>query len=81
MTQLVKIVSMDPFVVDPNNLGSLSFQQVGILDTETFKQVLVQKFLPTGLPPQTIAAMQQMPLNPSVQIELVINAVEGILLS
>jgi hypothetical protein len=68
-------------MISPDNLQTLSFQQVGILDTDTFKQLLVQKFLPTGLGPQSTNEVLQLGMNPSVQIGLVVNALEGILLN
>jgi hypothetical protein len=74
MTQLVRIVSVNPFIVSPADLGELTFQRVGILDTELFKQVLLES-LPPGLPAKTTEAILRMNLTPSVQIGLVINTV------
>lgn len=78
MTQLVRIVSVNPFIVSPADLGDQTFQRIGILDTELFKQALLES-LPPGLPPKTTEALLRMKLNPSVQIGLVINAVFVIL--
>lgn len=79
MTQLVRITSLNPFIVSPSDLGELTFQRVGILDTELFKQVLVNKSLPSGVPNKMKEAILRLNLNPSVQIGLVINTVFTIL--
>jgi hypothetical protein len=77
-SNFVKVISVDPFEVSPDNLFMLAFKNIGLVSDaqlDVFLKTLSE--LLQELPSQTILSID---LNPSVAIGLVVNHIEALLL-
>jgi hypothetical protein len=74
----VKVISVDPFRVTPDNVFQLTFKNIGLVSDAQLAIFLktLSDLLPE-LPPQSILSIG---LNPSVVIGLVVDHVEALLL-
>ena len=78
-TTFVKILSLKPFKLSPNNLFKLRFKEVGVLDKtqiEAFRQTLVAL-----LPEELRTDVEKMDLSAEIIIGLVVDHVEALLLA
>jgi hypothetical protein len=78
-TTFVKIISIQPFDVSPDNLFLLTFSAIGIASDaqmEAFRHTLIAL-----LPESLMGDLQKMDLAPGIVIRLVVNHVEALLLA
>ncbi len=76
-TTFVKIITVNPFVVSPNNLFEMTFNAVGIISDaqmEAFRHTLIT-ILPTAL----LGDLEKMALAPGIVIGLVVDHIEALL--
>jgi hypothetical protein len=76
-TTFVKVISLKPFVLSPNDLFELTFSSVGIISDaqmEAFRHTLV-----TILPEVLIGDLEKMDLAPGIVIGLVVDHIEALL--
>ena len=74
----VKITSLEPFEVLPNNLFLLRFKEIGLISDAQLASFL--KTLSSLLPDELSVDIRSIPINPDIQIALVVNHVEALLL-
>ena len=72
-SNFVTITSLDPLVVNPDNLFLLSFSQIGLKDTGTFLAALIHQL------PQFQIQLTEMALSVDTQIGLVVNFVAALI--
>jgi hypothetical protein len=74
----VKVISVEPFKVSPDNLFLLRFKAIGLTSDAQLSTFL--KTLSSLLPDQLSTDIRVIPINPDIQIGLVVNHVEALLL-
>jgi hypothetical protein len=72
-SNLVTISSLNPLTVKPSNLFNLSLSKIGVSDTGTFVESLIETF------PQFAQNMQELSLTVDTQLGLVVNFIESLL--
>jgi hypothetical protein len=77
-TTFVKVLSINPFAISPDNLFFLTFKSIGIISDAALSSFL--QTLSTLLPPELSQDINGLDLAPDVVIGLVVNHVEALLL-
>jgi hypothetical protein len=72
-SNFVKITSLDPLAIEPDNLFLLTFSAIGVTDTGTFLAALIHQL------PQFQAQLTGMSLSSGTQIGLVVNFVAALI--